>query len=89
MLTPAEAARDANSYARGSYPGRIFARPLYRAYTPYARETGTIWQIGVPTAERSVFLNQKCLCSAIAHYVFSEKLANWHSGLETVHIFSF
>ena len=29
------------------------------------------------------------MCSAISHYVFSEKLANWHSGLETVHIFAF
>ena len=38
----------------------------------WARETGTIWQIGLPTAERSGFLSKKCRCSVISHYVFRE-----------------
>ena len=39
----------------------------------YTRETGTIWQIHVLTAEQSVFATKQCSFSVISHYVLSDK----------------
>ena len=51
-----------------------------------AHETGTIWQIGVLTAERSNFLPKKSRFSAISHYVFS-KLALWRGNCAHFRVF--
>ena len=44
-----------------------------------ARETGTIWQIGVLTAERSKFYHKEKRFPGISYYVFS-KLAFWRGN---------
>ena len=47
--------------------------------------------IGPPLAHVSLTCGFFFFSSGLAlpAYVFSEKLANWHSGLETVHMFAF
>ena len=52
-----------------------------------ARETGTIWKIGVLAAGRSVFLPKNADFRPFRTIFFSKKPVKWRSGLEAVHIF--
>ena len=52
----------------------------------YTRETGTIWQIGVLAAERSLFLGQKCMILGRFELRFSEKV--WSTFVRTMVGFS-
>ena len=48
--------------------------------SPYTRETGTIWQIGVLTAEWSLFWTPKKRFWAVSCYIFYEKALSWNTS---------
>ena len=54
----------------------IFVARKCGKFRPFRTTFQAIWQIGVLTAERSIFGAQRCSFSAVSHYVLSEKPGN-------------